>query len=150
MALFLGALLHDLHRAGSLSTATLAIWVIVLVLCLSSIVGSILYTGMHRLLDVFGSITLGITGWVLQRMVMPPVRRRVTNSGCSGTSFMFGKTSDPYAYISSQLLVNQHPPVDDCPCFEDAIAFISVILGIITSFWTPSAWPPSTRDSLPP
>jgi dihydrosphingosine 1-phosphate phosphatase len=34
------------------------------------------------------------------------------------------------------LLVNQHPsPVDDCPCFEDAIAFVSVILGIINSFW---------------
>jgi hypothetical protein len=34
------------------------------------------------------------------------------------------------------LLVNQHPaPIDDCPCFEDAIAFISVILGEITSFW---------------
>jgi len=34
------------------------------------------------------------------------------------------------------LLVNQHPsPVDDCPYFEDAIAFISVIRGILTSFW---------------
>jgi hypothetical protein len=34
------------------------------------------------------------------------------------------------------LLVNQHPsPVDDCPCFEDAIAFVSVILGMTTSFW---------------
>jgi len=28
------------------------------------------------------------------------------------------------------LLVNQHPsPLDDCPRFEDAIAFISVVLG---------------------
>ena len=34
------------------------------------------------------------------------------------------------------LLVNQHPsPVDDCPYFENAIAFISVILGPLTSFW---------------
>ena len=33
------------------------------------------------------------------------------------------------------LLVNQHPsPVDDHPCFEDAIAFVSVSLGIITNF----------------
>jgi len=33
------------------------------------------------------------------------------------------------------LFVNRHSsPVDDCPCFEDDIAFISVILGIITSF----------------
>ncbi|KAF9011774.1 hypothetical protein BDQ17DRAFT_1344805, partial [Cyathus striatus] len=34
------------------------------------------------------------------------------------------------------LLVNQHPqPVDDCPCFEDAIAFLSVVLGILLGRW---------------
>ena len=33
-------------------------------------------------------------------------------------------------------MVNQHPqPVDDCPCFEDAIAFISVVLGDILGRW---------------
>jgi Helicase associated domain (HA2) len=27
-------------------------------------------------------------------------------------------------------MVNQHrQPVDDCPCFEDAIAFVSVVMG---------------------
>jgi hypothetical protein len=34
------------------------------------------------------------------------------------------------------LMVNQHPqPVDDCPCFEDAIAFISVVLGELVGHW---------------
>ncbi|TFK39306.1 hypothetical protein BDQ12DRAFT_682538 [Crucibulum laeve] len=34
------------------------------------------------------------------------------------------------------LLVNQHPqPVDDCPCFEDAIAFASVVLGALVGRW---------------
>ena len=34
------------------------------------------------------------------------------------------------------LAVNQHPqPVDDCPCFEDAIAFASVVLGALVSRW---------------
>jgi dihydrosphingosine 1-phosphate phosphatase len=33
-------------------------------------------------------------------------------------------------------MVNQHPqPVDDCPCFEDAIAFLSVVLGEILGRW---------------
>ena len=33
-------------------------------------------------------------------------------------------------------MVNQHPqPVDDCPCFEDAIAFISVLLGEVLGRW---------------
>lgn len=32
--------------------------------------------------------------------------------------------------------VNQHPqPVDDCPCFEDAIAFGSVVLGALVGRW---------------
>lgn len=37
------------------------------------------------------------------------------------------------------LAVNQHPqPVDDCPCFEDAIAFGSVVLGILLGKWAVS------------
>lgn len=34
------------------------------------------------------------------------------------------------------LMVHEHPvPVDNCPCFEDAIAFVSVMLGSILSRW---------------
>ncbi|KAG5637587.1 hypothetical protein H0H81_004038 [Sphagnurus paluster] len=34
------------------------------------------------------------------------------------------------------LAINQHPqPVDDCPCFEDAIAFGSVVLGALVGAW---------------
>jgi dihydrosphingosine 1-phosphate phosphatase len=33
-------------------------------------------------------------------------------------------------------MVHKHPqPVDDCPCFEDAIAFISVIMGTSLGRW---------------
>lgn len=34
------------------------------------------------------------------------------------------------------LAINQHPqPVDDCPCFEDAIAFGAVVLGAVVGQW---------------
>jgi hypothetical protein len=34
------------------------------------------------------------------------------------------------------IMVNQHPqPVDDCPCFEDAIAFVSVVMGSLLARW---------------
>ncbi|KAJ3501621.1 hypothetical protein NLJ89_g9257 [Agrocybe chaxingu] len=37
------------------------------------------------------------------------------------------------------LAVHKHPqPVDDCPCFEDAIAFMSVVLGAQVSRWVVS------------
>ena len=81
MALYLGTHVRDLHRAGSLSTAALATWVLVLVLYVSSIVGCGVYTGMHGFLNVFVGIILGITGWVLQRVKMPEAERWVTNSG---------------------------------------------------------------------
>ena len=76
-------------------------WVIVLVLYVSSIVGGGPYTGMHGLMDVFVGIILAITGWVLQRMVMPEVERWVTNSDWSSTYFISCKTNP---YISSQPL----------------------------------------------
>jgi hypothetical protein len=32
--------------------------------------------------------------------------------------------------------VHYHPqPVDDCPCFEDAIAVLAVVLGTFTGHW---------------
>lgn len=41
--------------------------------------------------------------------------------------------------------VHYHPePVDDCPCFEDSIAVLAVILGVSTGHW---AW---ARQPLPP
>jgi hypothetical protein len=86
IALFMGAHVYDLHRAGSLSTAALATWFTVLVLYVSSIVSGRLYTGMHGFLDVSVGIILGTIGWMLQRIVLPEVERWIVNSGWSGAS----------------------------------------------------------------
>jgi len=127
MALFLGAHIHDLHRAGHLSTSAFVAWVVVLVLYVSSIVGGRLYMGMHGFLDISIGLILGTTGWLLQHLVMPEVERWIANSGWGAPLVVT---------LVCLLLVNQHPsPIDDCPCFEDAIAFVSVISGILTSFW---------------
>jgi hypothetical protein len=38
--------------------------------------------------------------------------------------------------IVGLIMVVVHPqPLDDCPCFEDAIAFLSVVMGIVTARW---------------
>ncbi|KAI0253432.1 hypothetical protein BJV78DRAFT_1302210 [Lactifluus subvellereus] len=127
MALFLGAHVHDLHHAGSISTAAFATWITVLVVYVLSIVGGRLYTGMHGFMDCFVGVLLGTTSWLFQRLVMPEVEGWIARSGW---------TAPLIATFVCLLLVNQHPsPVDDCPCFEDAIAFVSVILGIINSLW---------------
>ncbi|KAF7338800.1 Sphingosine-1-phosphate phosphatase [Mycena sanguinolenta] len=48
----------------------------------------------------------------------------------------------PFTLIPLALLaVNQHPqPVDDCPCFEDAIALGSVVLGMFIGRWGAVRW----------
>jgi dihydrosphingosine 1-phosphate phosphatase len=48
----------------------------------------------------------------------------------------------PVVIISlGALLVNQHAePVDDCPCFEDAIAFVSVVIGTTLGQWHAANW----------
>ena len=157
MALFLGAHVHDLHRAGSLSTTSFVAWVVFLVVYVLSIAGGRLYTGMHGFMDVSVGVTLGIIGWLLQRLVMPEVERWIIHSGWSGASSnpLCLSTVPLYNILVAPLivtlvcllLVNQHPsPVDDCPCFEDAIAFVSVILGIMTSFWYSKRLPALNAD----
>ncbi|KAI9444062.1 hypothetical protein H4582DRAFT_1919024 [Lactarius indigo] len=127
MALFLGAHVYDLYRLGSLSTTAFATWVVVLFIYVFSIVVGRLYTGMHGFMDCSVGIILGVISWLLQHLVMPEVEKWVQSSDWSAPLVVT---------VVCLLLVNQHPsPVDDCPCFEDAIAFASVILGIITSFW---------------
>ena len=61
-SLFLGVYLHDLHHDGSLSTAVLATWIIVLVLYILSIAGGRLYMGMHKFMDISVGITLRFVG----------------------------------------------------------------------------------------
>ena len=48
----------------------------------------------------------------------------------------------PVVIISlGAILVNQHAePVDDCPCFEDAIAFVSVVIGTTVGKWHAANW----------
>lgn len=158
MALFLGAHVHDLHRAGFLSTAAFATWIIALVGYVLSIVGGRLYTGMHGFMDCTVGAFLGTISWMLQRLVMPKVETWVTNNGWSGASFYARAAYNTYLIFSlvpitvtliCLLLVNQYPsPVDDCPCFEDAIAFVSVILGQMTSFWYSKRVPALNADNF--
>ena len=85
MALFLGAHIYDLYCLGSLSTTTFAIWIVVLIVYVLSIVGSRVYTGMHGFTDCFVGIILGIISWLLQHLVMPEVEKWALNSGWNGT-----------------------------------------------------------------
>ena len=101
---------------------------------------------MHGFMDVSVGIIVGIIDWVLKRLVMPEVKRWIAHSGWSGTSLCFRSVRDlicpldfysPLGCDGSLSPPCQPTPVScrRCPCFEDATAVVSVILGIITRFW---------------
>ncbi|PKS07024.1 hypothetical protein jhhlp_005621 [Lomentospora prolificans] len=101
-----------------------------------SIIVGRLYCGMHGFLDViFGSV-LGLFIGVVE--------------------FYYGPALDVYMYNSSWFapviatliviaLVRIHPePADDCPCFDDSVAFAGVVIGLECGTWTygRTAWDP--------
>ncbi|KAL8669448.1 MAG: hypothetical protein Q9168_005954 [Polycauliona sp. 1 TL-2023] len=93
----------------------------------TSIVLGRLYCGMHGFLDVaIGSILgalLSIMQWVY---------------GGNFDDFMFqGSATAPLLFILVILvLVRIHPePADDCPCFDDSVAFAGVMIGVESGNW---------------
>ncbi|KAI0031597.1 hypothetical protein K488DRAFT_36128, partial [Vararia minispora EC-137] len=128
MALFLMARLYPLWTSGTLSTLGYALTGVLLLLYVFTIIGGRLYLGMHGFVDCTAGFIVGIAMWLVQWAYMPPLEQWLTTAGWIA----------PLTVTAICLLmVNQHPqPVDDCPCFEDAIAFMSVVLGVLLSLWT--------------
>lgn len=93
-----------------------------------SIVFGRLYCGMHGFLDVIvGSVMGAAIGWL---------------------EFSCGPAFDAYMHSSSWVaplvagiivvvFVRIHPePADDCPCFDDSVAFAGVLIGLEFGTWT--------------
>ena len=103
-----------------------------------SIIVGRLYCGMHGFLDVIFGAILGLAIGLGE--------------------FYYGPALDLYMYNSSWLapvlaasfvilLVRIHPePADDCPCFDDSVAFAGVIAGIEIGTWTYAKTPFSPFD----
>ncbi|KAJ3504824.1 hypothetical protein NM208_g16281 [Fusarium decemcellulare] len=93
-----------------------------------SIVFGRLYCGMHGFLDVIIGSIMG--------------------AGISIIEFYYGPPLDEYMHSSSWMaplvagiiiliLVRIHPePADDCPCFDDSVAFAGVVIGLEFGTWT--------------
>ncbi|PHH88900.1 hypothetical protein CDD83_6912 [Cordyceps sp. RAO-2017] len=94
----------------------------------ASIVFGRLYCGMHGFLDIIvGSLTGAGIGWL---------------------EFSYGPPLDAYMHSGTWLapllaglvivvLVRIHPePADDCPCFDDSVAFAGVLIGLELGTWT--------------
>lgn len=100
--------------------------VLVLAYYLTLVLGRI-YCGMHGLLDLISGALVGIACFALRILYIA----------------WFGdfKSADHlwYPVVSIAwglfLLFSHVKPVDECPCFEDSVAFIGVVSGIECSDW---------------
>lgn len=92
-----------------------------------SIVSGRLYCGMHGFLDVAVGSFLG-AALALAKGVYGPIF----------DEFIFQESLKPLAlYILILLvLVRLHPePADNCPCFDDSVAFAGVLIGVEAGNW---------------
>lgn len=93
-----------------------------------SIVFGRLYCGMHGFLDVVIGSILGAAISLLEFYYGPPLDEYMHSSSW---------VAPVIAGIIIVILVRIHPePADDCPCFDDSVAFAGVMIGLEFATWT--------------
>ena len=93
----------------------------------ASIVLGRMYCGMHGFLDVFSGAVLGASiGWA--RLAWGAAYDQWIRSGDWFRPLLIS--------VILLLAVEVHPlPTDSCPCFEDGVAFMGVIIGATWAMW---------------
>lgn len=102
-------------------------WEIGLSIYAIAVVYGRLYSGMHSIMDIIAGCALGALVTTAQWILFEPLESMMETGGLKVPITLF------FAVL---IMVTVHPqPLDDCPCFEDAIAFLAVVLGIFLSRW---------------
>ncbi|KUI58909.1 hypothetical protein VP1G_06179 [Cytospora mali] len=93
----------------------------------ASIVIGRLYCGMHGFLDVIIGSSMGAAISLVEFYYGPPFNTYLHASGWIAP-FILG--------LIIIVLVRVHPePADDCPCFDDSVAFAGVMIGLEAGLW---------------
>ncbi|KAG0308506.1 hypothetical protein BGZ98_007775 [Dissophora globulifera] len=108
---------------ASWSPYTRELSILGLIIYAISIVYGRLYCGMHSITDCVGGSIIGISIWAVQWTF----RHTIEYYMVSPIWWV-----PPLVIATGILMVSIIPdPVDDCPCFDDCVAFIAVIMGLI-------------------
>ncbi|CAE6523518.1 unnamed protein product [Rhizoctonia solani] len=100
---------------------------VLLVIYAFSIVFGRLYCAMHSFTDCAAGIAVGTAIWAAQLQWGSAFDLWISSNGWSVPVIIL---------VTGLFLVHRHAePVDDCPCFEDAIAFVSVVMGAVIARW---------------
>ncbi|KAL9935556.1 hypothetical protein V8E36_005904 [Tilletia maclaganii] len=103
------------------------LWEIFLSYYALSVVGGRIYAGMHSLTDCVAGSVMGALITLVQWWLFPLMEHCLNIPDWRVPAFII-----PVGLA----MVTFHPqPMDDCPCFEDAIAFIAVMMGVTLGRW---------------
>lgn len=133
-----------LLRQDEVNVAPDVNWYLQLLACFyaSSIVLGRLYCGMHGFFDVvIGSLLGAMIAYA--QFYLGPVKDEYLFSGTYQSLIVIALTIFMLVWI--------HPePVDNCPCFDDSVAFAGVVLGLDLGAWHFARSQYSDRDSWYP
>lgn len=120
--------LRQITPVESIGIFSSPLWEAGLLFYATSVVYGRIYAGMHSIIDCIAGSALGAAITAVQWACFDQIEE----------FFQINSWTVPIAVIPAGLLmVSVHPqPVDDCPCFEDAIAFISVAMGVGLARWS--------------
>ena len=93
-----------------------------------------LYCGMHGFFDVFTGSLIGVLLFLFRFFVGKQWDQWLL---AAHNESVLGLILTPLSIIAGHvLLIHIHvEPVDDCPCFDDSVAFIGVLIGVDISHW---------------
>lgn len=127
IALYILSHVCGLYNEGELSPNAFILWCTGLAVYTFSIVYGRLYTAMHSFTDCVAGVLLGTVIWAIHWVMRDILKLWITTGGWEVPTVIV---------LLGLIMVHKHPqPVDDCPCFEDAIAFISVVMGCLIGWW---------------
>lgn len=92
-----------------------------------TLVAGRIYCGMHGLLDITSGAIIGLICFILRLAA-----RNLFADFKSGDHLWFPLVSLSWGLL---ILFKHVKPIDECPCFEDSVAFIGVVSGLECSDW---------------
>lgn len=128
VTLILAAKLWD--HSSQLLNSHIVLYAFLLALYYFSLIIGRLYCGMHGFFDILAGAFIGTSVFAFRRLFgdaydswLLASSRNDTLLGIAGTVILI--------VLGHLYLIHIYPePVDDCPCFDDSVAFVGVLIGL--------------------
>lgn len=95
-----------------------------------------LYCGMHGFLDVATGALIGFAVFLFRNFLGDAYDNWLLRSEVRNTSYLGIVLNILFIILIHLFLIHIYPePVDDCPCFDDSVAFMGVLIGLDLSHY---------------